>query len=91
MHTNQKPFQCKRPRVKRAVLRERKDALCSPVNKVDRVEGRSWLQSEGPMISKPIAWSNAKNGFINEEDNFKLNPCRKRKPMELFCHESIEM
>ena len=34
------------------VLRERKEALGSPVNKVDRVEGRSWFQSEGPMIAK---------------------------------------
>src|SRR6218665_2180918 len=39
-------------REKRAVLRERKEALGSPVNKVDRVEGRSWFQSEGPMIAK---------------------------------------
>jgi len=52
VHTNQKRFQCERPREKRAVLRERKEALCSPVNKVDRVEGRSWFQSEGPMIAK---------------------------------------
>jgi len=42
--TNQKRFQCKRPREKRAVLRERKEALGSPVSKVDRVEGRSWLR-----------------------------------------------
>ena len=52
MHTNQKRFQCERPREKRAVLRERKEALGSPVNKVDRVEGRSWFQSEGTMIAK---------------------------------------
>src|SRR6218665_98573 len=45
VHTNQKRFQCERPREKRAVLRERKEALGSPVNKVDRVEGRSWFQS----------------------------------------------
>jgi len=25
----------------------------------------------------------AQKGFINEEDNLKLNPYRKRKPMEL--------
>ena len=43
MHTNQKRFQCERPREKKAVLREQKDALGTPVNKVDRVEGRSWL------------------------------------------------
>src|SRR6218665_2418640 len=46
VHTNQKRFQCKRPREKRAVLRERKEALGSPVNKVEREEGRSWFQSE---------------------------------------------
>jgi len=34
VHTNQKRFQCERPREKRAVLRERKEALGSPVNKV---------------------------------------------------------
>src|SRR6218665_561677 len=44
VHTNQKRFQCERPREKRAVLREQKEALGSPVNKVDRVEGRSWFQ-----------------------------------------------
>src|SRR6218665_2198503 len=33
VHTNQKRFQCERPREKIAVLRERKEALCSPVNK----------------------------------------------------------
>src|SRR6218665_2958878 len=37
VHTNQKRFQCERPRKKRTVLRERKEALGSPVNKVDRV------------------------------------------------------
>src|SRR6218665_3507004 len=39
VHTNQKRFQCERPREKRAVLRERKEALGTPVNKVD------WLRS----------------------------------------------
>jgi len=52
VHTNQKRFQCERPREKKAVLRERKEALGSPVNKVDHVEGRSWFQIEGPMIAK---------------------------------------
>jgi len=52
VHTNQKHFQCERPREKSAVLREQKEALGSPVNKVDRVEGRSWFQSEGPTIAK---------------------------------------
>src|SRR6218665_3911081 len=32
VHTNQKRFQCERPREKRPVLRERKDTLGSPVN-----------------------------------------------------------
>src|SRR6218665_2027413 len=41
--TNQKRFQCKRPREKRAVLRERKEALGSPVSKVDRVEGVGYV------------------------------------------------
>ena len=34
VHTNEKRFQCERPREKRAVLRERKEALGSPVNKL---------------------------------------------------------
>ena len=58
--TNQKRFQCERPREKRAVLRERKEATGSPVNEVDRIEGRRWFQSEGPMIAKAcvmILWS----------------------------------
>jgi len=33
-------------------LRERKEAFGSPVNKVDRVERRSWFQSAGPTIAK---------------------------------------
>src|SRR6218665_725931 len=37
--------QCERPREKKAVLREREDALGTPVNKVDRVEGRSWCKN----------------------------------------------
>src|SRR6218665_981047 len=52
VHTNQKRFQCERPRKKRAVLRERKETLDSPVNKVDRVEGRSCFQSERPIIAR---------------------------------------
>jgi len=34
VHTNQKRVQCERPREKSAVLREWKEALGSPVNKV---------------------------------------------------------
>src|SRR6218665_177260 len=41
-----------RPREKRAVLRERKEALSSPVNKEDRVKGESWFQSAGPTKEK---------------------------------------
>src|SRR6218665_1325000 len=52
VHTNQKRFQCESPREKRAVLRQRKEALGSPVNKVDCVEEISWFQSAGPMIAK---------------------------------------
>src|SRR6218665_769180 len=48
VHTNQ----CGRPREKRAILRERKEALGSPANEVDCVEGRSWFQNKGPMIAK---------------------------------------
>jgi len=40
------------PEEKRAVFRERKEALGSPVNKTDRVEGGSRFQSAGPMIAK---------------------------------------
>src|SRR6218665_804199 len=35
VHTNQKRFKCVRSREQRAVLRERKEALGSPANKVD--------------------------------------------------------
>ena len=52
MQTDQKRFQRERPREKRAVLRERKEALDSPINKVDHVDGKSWFQSEGTMIAK---------------------------------------
>ena len=45
VHTNQKRCQCDRPREKRAVLRERTEALGSPVNTVDRIKGGSWFQS----------------------------------------------
>jgi len=31
--------------------------------------------------------SQAKKGFANEEDILKLNPCRKKKPVEFFCHK----
>src|SRR6218665_4040170 len=49
VHTNQKRFQCKRPREKSAVLRERKEVLGSPVRsrrrkELVRVKGRSWLR-----------------------------------------------
>jgi len=52
VYTNQKCTLGKRSREKKAVLRERKEALGSPVNKVDHVEGGSWFQSAGAMIAK---------------------------------------
>ena len=57
VHTNQKCFECKRSREMRAVLREWKEALGWPVNKVDRVERESWFQSAGPMIAKACVWA----------------------------------
>ena len=54
VYTNQKRFQCEGHREKRAVLRERKETLGSPVNKVNHVEGRSWFHSEGPIITKAV-------------------------------------
>ena len=45
VHTNQKRFQCERPRQKRAALEEQKEALGSPANKVDCVKGGSWFQN----------------------------------------------
>ena len=41
VQTNQKRSQFESLREKKAVLREQKDAIGSPVNKVDGVEGRS--------------------------------------------------
>src|SRR6218665_1904064 len=52
VHTNQKRFQHERPREMRAVWRERREALGSPVNKMNHVEGKSWFQSEGPNDCK---------------------------------------
>src|SRR6218665_1822616 len=70
VHTNQKRFQCERPRKKRAaVLRERKKALGSPVTKVDRVEGGSWFQIAGPMIAK------ARVMLISPTTSAALAPC----------------
>jgi len=39
VHTNQKHFQCERPREKRIVFSERKEAVGSPVNKLDGERG----------------------------------------------------
>ena len=55
VHANQKNFQCERPREKRAVSRGGKEALGSPVNKVERAEGGSWFQSEGLMIATVVS------------------------------------
>jgi len=54
-------------------LRERKDALGSAVNKVYRVEGRSWFQSKGPMIAKAHTQKNMHvYASEEEEQSFKL-------------------
>ena len=50
VHTNQKRFQCKRPREKSAVLRERKEALGSPVNTVDRLA----MSACEPRVNKNV-------------------------------------
>ena len=57
VHTNQKRFLFERPREKRAVLREWKEALGSPVNKEDRVRGWSRFKSVGPMIAMARVWA----------------------------------
>ena len=41
----QKRVQCETPKEKKAVLTERKEALGSPINKVDRLVGLGWGQS----------------------------------------------
>jgi len=52
VHTNQKRCQCERPREKKAVLRERKEALGSPVNKdwlskdANKIEAQQHLREE---------------------------------------------
>jgi len=45
VHTNKKRFHCERPgeKTKRAVLRERKEALGSPVNKVEAHQLIKWI------------------------------------------------
>src|SRR6218665_2926630 len=48
---------------------------------------REWAHNKFAKIAR----SQAQKGFINKEDYLKVNPCRKRKPMELFCHESRYM
>src|SRR6218665_1705361 len=78
VHTNQKRFLCERPREKTAVLRERKEALGSPVSKVDcvegrcwlvRVEGRSWLRhTELVQISHHTGKANSDNSDVHCHD-----------------------
>ena len=55
LHNNQKHFQSKRPREYRAVLRERKQALVSPVNKVDRVVGGCWFQAQNQRLQRLVS------------------------------------
>src|ERR1043165_9058729 len=52
VHTNQRRSQCERPREKKEVLRQRKEALGPPVNKQERVKEGSWFHSAGPMKAK---------------------------------------
>ena len=66
-HTNQKLFQCERPREKRAVLRERKEALGSPVKKwimskegvgsINNCEGRPCLSHKSPRSWRSSEYS----------------------------------
>ena len=46
VHKNQKRFTLRDTQGK-----EKKDAIGSPVKKVDHIEGGSWFQSTGPMIA----------------------------------------
>src|SRR5688572_28679897 len=52
VHTNQRRSQCERPREKKEVFRQRKEALGPPDNKQERVKGGSWFHSAGPMKAK---------------------------------------
>src|SRR5688572_4801887 len=52
VHTNQRRSQCERPKEKKEVFRQRKEALGPPVNKQERVKGGSWFHSAGPMKAK---------------------------------------
>src|ERR1043165_5899834 len=52
VHTNQRRSQCERPREKKEVFRQRKEALGPPFNKQERVKGGSWFHSAGPMKAK---------------------------------------
>ena len=52
VHTNQRRSQCERPREKKEVFRQRKEALGPPVNKQERVKGGSRFHSAGPMKAK---------------------------------------
>src|SRR5688572_7511726 len=55
VHTNQRRSQCERPREKKEVFRQRKEALGPPVNKQERVKGGSCFHSAGtagPMKAK---------------------------------------
>src|SRR5688572_9098528 len=54
VHTNQRRSQCERPREKKEVFRQRKEALGPPVNKQERVKGGSWFHSAGPMKAKAV-------------------------------------
>ena len=73
VHTNQQRFQCEIPREKRAVFRERKEALDSLVNKVDHVKGGSCFQNQ--WLRRPL--SSEGNGRREMAEEGK--PIRSRK------------
>ena len=52
VHTNQKRFQCEIPKEKRAVLRERKEALCSPVKKRSMSEEGVGSKAQGQWLQR---------------------------------------
>src|SRR6218665_236906 len=95
VHTNQKRFQCERPREKRAFLSERKEALGSPVNKVDRVEGRSWFQSEGPVTAKArVCNQNNPEGLKYIKYTLVVSACSWKQEVcdaNVFCYRTVCM
>jgi len=80
---------------KRAVLRERKEALGSPVNIVDRVEGRSWFQSEGPITAKArVCNQNNPEGLKYIKYTLVVSACSWKQEVcdaNVFCYRTVCM